>query len=121
MGVVLAVQYPAPWKDMLPETRGMMKRMSGRVSGLLDDLSDAMSLPHRHHALARLRAGAHRCPKGSVITGLKVVLRCEFCWLGYVVSLRAWQRATLMAVLLGAKQRVTPQECVPVVGLQSLV
>ncbi len=39
-----AVQYPAPWKDMPPETRGMMKRMSGRVSGLLDDLSDAMSL-----------------------------------------------------------------------------
>ncbi|BDA50510.1 hypothetical protein COCOBI_16-1860 [Coccomyxa sp. Obi] len=38
------MQYPAPWKDMPPETRSMMKRMSGRVSGLLDDLSDAMSL-----------------------------------------------------------------------------
>lgn len=37
-------QYPAPWKDMPPETKSMMKRMSGRVSGLLDDLSDAMSL-----------------------------------------------------------------------------
>lgn len=59
MGVVLAVQYPAPWKDMPPETRGMMKRMSGRVSGLLDDLSDAMSLltdimPSRASELVRI-------------------------------------------------------------------
>jgi hypothetical protein len=40
------MQYPTPWKDLPPETKGMVKRMSGRVSGLLDDLSDAMSLLH---------------------------------------------------------------------------
>ncbi len=34
----------APWRDMDAGKRTMMQRMSGRVSGLLDDLSDAISL-----------------------------------------------------------------------------
>lgn len=40
------VQYGsmAPWRDMDAGKRTMMQRMSGRVSGLLDDLSDAISL-----------------------------------------------------------------------------
>ena len=33
-----------PWRDMDAGKRTMMQRMSGRVSGLLDDLSDAISL-----------------------------------------------------------------------------
>lgn len=44
--ISVLLQYPAPWKDLPPETKGMVKRMSGRVSGLLDDLTDAMSLLH---------------------------------------------------------------------------
>ncbi|CAK0787075.1 hypothetical protein CVIRNUC_010291 [Coccomyxa viridis] len=42
------MQYNAaaavPWRDMDAGKRTMMQRMSGRVSGLLDDLSDAISL-----------------------------------------------------------------------------
>ena len=45
---VVHLQYNAaaavPWRDMDAGKRTMMQRMSGRVSGLLDDLSDAISL-----------------------------------------------------------------------------
>ena len=44
----MRLQYNAaaavPWRDMDAGKRTMMQRMSGRVSGLLDDLSDAISL-----------------------------------------------------------------------------
>ena len=38
------VAAAVPWRDMDAGKRTMMQRMSGRVSGLLDDLSDAISL-----------------------------------------------------------------------------
>ena len=47
MKTPLCAQYPpAPWQDLPAETVGVMKRMSGRVSGLLDDLSETMTLLH---------------------------------------------------------------------------
>ena len=48
LNVPVRPQYNAaaavPWRDMDAGKRTMMQRMSGRVSGLLDDLSDAISL-----------------------------------------------------------------------------